>query len=564
MPELRVRHLKFRAGSKPAAPSLSVDTPNVTVLVGPNNSGKSVTLRELETWCRGENPDFKVLESADLLLPNAFDDLLALMKQHEAPPPNNQIAAQGHFWVSRPVVRQGEPELYDQVNEANLANWFNARQLGPLRQVFVKLFTLRLDGRTRFDLVDPKETGPLEAPPRNHLWALFVGDESREKVRKFTEEAFGRHFVIDPTGMTTFRPRLSDRKPVTKSEEQALDASARSFHANATLVPDLGDGVRTSIGLVSAVMSVPHRILLIDEPEAFLHPTLARRVGAVLSNTARERDASLIVATHSAEFLMGCIQASPELRIIRLTYTGASATARSVEPDEIIGLMNDPLLRSANALRALFHRTVIVTEADADRAFYEEVNYRLQQGVPSRGINDGLFMNAQNWQTIPRIVAPLRKLGIPAAAVFDFDVLMDDDFWKIWPLLNLPPAQLSPLQTERSKIKGYLDAKTRPVCKAQGLSAFGDTELTEITAFVNRMKEFGLFFVTVGELECWLSALGVIRTANKPKWLTDMFTRMGADPAHNDYVSAGNNDAWTFVESMETWINDPDKLGIPD
>jgi hypothetical protein len=273
-----------------------------------------------------------------------------------------------------------------------------------LRQAFVKLFTLRLDGRTRFDLVDPKETGPLESPPRNHLWALFVSDGSREKVRKFTEEAFGRHFVIDPTGMTQFRARLSARKPTNKAEEQALDETARTFHKEAVLISELGDGVRTSVGLVSAVMSVPHRILLIDEPEAFLHPTLARRVGTVLAQTARDRDASLIVATHSAEFLMGCILATPELRIIRLTYTANTPTARSIEPTEISGLMNDPLLRSANALRALFHWAVIVTEADADRAFYEEINYRLQQGA--RGISDSLFMNAQNWQTVPRIVGP--------------------------------------------------------------------------------------------------------------------------------------------------------------
>ncbi len=485
-----------------------------------------------------------------------------MIKVHEAPPPADQMPSPGRFWVSRPVIRQGESGLHQQVIETNLKSWFDNTSEKELREVFVKLFTLRLDGRTRFDLVDPKDTGPLEAPPRNHLWALFVADDSREKVRQFTEDAFRRHFVIDPTGMTQFRARLSDRKPVSNAEEQALDATARSFHKEASLISELGDGVRTSVGLVSAVMSVPHRILLIDEPEAFLHPTLARRVGTVLSTTARDRDASLIVATHSAEFLMGCIQATPELRIIRLTYAADVPTARSIEPAEIIALMNDPLLRSANALRALFHRAVIVAEADSDRAFYEEVNYRLQQA--SRGIGDALFMNAQNWQTIPRIVSPLRKLGIPAAAVFDFDVLMDKAFQCVWPLLNLPAAQLTPFHAERNKIKRYLDAKGRRVCKAHGLSVFAGAELAELTAFTEKMKDYGLFFVPVGELECWLAAPGVPRTKNKPKWLTDVFTRMGADPAAPGYVSAGVVDAWTFVENIEAWINRPDRLGIPD
>lgn len=561
MPQLRIRRLTFRAGSRAGSAPLSVDVPHVTVIVGPNNSGKSITLRELEVWCQGENPTFKVLSAANLAMPISFDDLMEMIKVHEAPPPTGYMPSADHFWVSRPVIRQGEYELHEQVREDSLKEWFDNNREPDLRRSLVRLYTLRLDGRTRFDLVDPKEAGPLEAPPRNHLWALFVSDDSREKVRKFTEDAFGKHFVVDPTGMTQFRARLSNRRPENTVEEQALDATARDFHQAAPLISELGDGVRTSVGLVSAVMSVPHRILLIDEPEAFLHPTLARRVGSVLSSTARDRDASLIVATHSADFLMGCILATPELRIIRLTYTADTPTARSIEPAEVIGLMNDPLLRSTNALRALFHRAVIVTEGDADRAFYEEVNYRLQQDA--RGISDSLFMNAQNWQTVPRIVGPLRKLGIPAAAVFDFDVLMDDDFAHIWPLLNASHAELQPIQEERNAIKAHLDAKGRDVCKAQGLRAFSGAELMAITAFVERMRDFGIYFVSVGELECWLSTLGVPRPPKKSKWLTDMFTRMRSDPGAEDYVNAGNDDVWTFVEDIEVWINDPDRLGIP-
>ncbi len=75
MPQLRIRQLKFRVGSKPGTAPLSVDIPHVTVLVGPNNSGKSITLRELEAWCQGQNPTFKVLASADLFLPTSYAGL---------------------------------------------------------------------------------------------------------------------------------------------------------------------------------------------------------------------------------------------------------------------------------------------------------------------------------------------------------------------------------------------------------------------------------------------------------------------------------------------------------
>ena len=361
--------------------------------------------------------------------------------------------------------------------------------------------------------------------------------------------------------MTQFRVRLSDRRPHTTAEEQALDTASRAFHGAASLVTALGDGLRTSIGLVSAVMSLPFRIILIDEPEAFLHPTLARRVGRVLSETARDREASLVVATHSAEFLMGCIQAAPELRIVRLTYSDHQATARSIEPAKVVTLMNDPLLRSADALRALFHRGAIVTEADGDRAFYDEINYRLQQN--ERGVEDVLFMNAQNWQTIPRIVEPLRLLGIPAAAIFDFDVLMEEQFKKIWPLLYADEVDLRRLQKTRTTIKQLMDAKGRPACKAKGIDVFEGADKRRVKQFIRKMAEYGIYFVDVGELECWLAGLGV-SNRRKPVWLAKMFTRLGSDPTARDYVAPAKRDVWAFIDQVENWIGNPKRIGIPN
>ena len=558
---LKIKHIKFRAGSVPNAPVLDVDIPHVTVVVGPNNSGKSQALRELEGWCQGRNPEMLVIDEIELDWPDTFDDVMSMLEPYKAPPPKNHTPELDLFWIARPVIRKGEEDIHMRVSISKLRNRFEEKQSDFFRGVFVRTFTLRLDGRTRFDLVDPKETGALDERPLNHIWALFIDDDGREKVRKFTAEAFGKHFVIDPTGMKEFRVRLSDREPDSTTEEQALDHKSRSFHGDAALISDLGDGVRTSVGLVSAVMSVAQRILLIDEPEAFLHPTLARRVGRTLAKTAREREASLVAATHSAEFLYGCIQEAPDLRIVRLTFDENIPTARSIEPDEIVKLMNDPLLRSANALRALFHRGVVVTEADADRAFYDEINHRLLQN--DRGIEDALFMNAQNWQTIPRIVRPLRRLGIAAAAVFDFDVLMDQDFRHIWPLLHEDNNVPQPMKDERNDIKDLMENIGRETCKASGIDAFQDGDKQTVEQFLANMAEFGIFFVPVGELECWLADLGVGRTQSKAVWITNMFTKLGSDPKEANYVAPKQTDVWEFIGQIEAWIANPNRRGIP-
>ena len=559
---LKIQKLQFKAGSTASAEPLEIDCPSVTILVGPNNSGKSQTLREIEEWCRGRNPQFKVMEHISILWPADLNEFEAMLHLCEADPPENQAAQVDHFWVCRPTIRSDEKAIHQQIHSPSVKEFFRNRHEQPLREILTRLFTMRLDGRTRFDLVEPKETGPLESHPKNHLWALFKNDDGREKVRAFTKEAFSRHFVIDPTGMTKFRVRLSDEKPPNKAVEQGLDSDSRDFHKAAPLVSEFGDGVRTSVGLVSAVMSLTHRILLIDEPEAFLHPTLARRVGSVLATTARERQASLVVATHSPEFLIGCIQSVPHLRLVRLTYAKGEATARSIEPNEITALMRNPLLRSANALRALFHRGVIITEADADRAFYEEVNTRLLQS--GRGNEDTLFLNAQNWQTIPSLVEPLRKLGIPAAAIFDFDVIGQVDFRHIWSLLHTTDEELQELQNLRANSKAILENVDPLLCKKNGLEALTDENKTSVGEFIQNMKNFGIFFVPKGELESWLSELGVQRSRKKSEWLVNMFSRLGTDPEDSEYISAENGDVWTFIEEIDRWIDNPRRKGIPE
>ena len=558
--QLKIKRLKFRAGGTATGSPLEVDTPNVTVLVGPNNAGKSATLREIERWCQGQPGEFLLVDEIELLLPGTFEDLMGMLAEHLTDPPEGEVRDPEKLWVARPAIREGEDRILMQWGRPKLQSAYAERNLERLRSWFVRLFTLRLDGRTRFDLVDPKPAGPLEQHPENHLWSLFVDDAKRENVREFTEDAFGRHFVVDPSGMKHFRARLSDTKPEGPAAERSLSAEALAFYKNAPLIPDLGDGVRCSVGLVSAVMSLSQRILLIDEPEAFLHPTLSRRVGQQLAETARERDASLVAATHSADFLFGCIQVAPDTRIVRLTYDSGDATARSIEPSEVLHLMRDPLLRSTNVLRALFYRAVIVTEADADRALYDEVNYRLVQA--DKGIDDALFINAQNWQTIPRLVTPLRSMGIPAAAILDFDVIMDKDFKRIWPILDEAPSVVQTLQKRRDDVKQLMEGAGRKACKAHGTGAFEGDDRGLVESFLSEMTDYGIHFVPVGELECWLPKLAMKRS-DKSQWLTEVFDAFGADPDEDDYVEPGVDDVWAFIGQVATWVADPKRRGMP-
>jgi hypothetical protein len=65
--------------------------------------------------------------------------------------------------------------------------------------VFLRDKTLMLDGRERINLVAEQSGGDLQSPPTTTLATLFRDDSKRREVRRIIADAFGLHFVIDPT-----------------------------------------------------------------------------------------------------------------------------------------------------------------------------------------------------------------------------------------------------------------------------------------------------------------------------------------------------------------------------
>jgi ABC-type iron transport system FetAB ATPase subunit len=412
-------------------------------------------------------------------------------------------------------------------------------------------------------LVDDKSTGDLQRLPQNHLWALFRDEVSRQRVRKETQEAFNLYFVIDPTGMNIFRIRLSTRAPTSASEEQGLDEAARNFHSKAAHIMEFSDGVQAFVGLLSAVLSLKHKIILLDEPEAFLHPSLARRLGKSMSTIAAERDASLVVATHSAEFVMGCLQNEKNTSVVRLTYDNNKATARMMNSQDLADLMHDPLLRSTGELRALFHRAVIVGESDTDRAFYDEINRRLE--LKERGIKDALFLNGQNKQTIYRLIEPLRRLGIPAVAVVDLDIIKESgsNWYNLIKACKVDESEWKDLDSLRDKINEAfgqkIGSRTEDLMKSQGLNALDLTEKELGEILLDKLAKYGMFLVPEGEVESWLRHLNV--SGHGSDWLVKIFSIIGQNEEDSNYLKPSSDDVWEFLDNISSWIQDANRLG---
>ena len=268
----------------------------------------------------------------------------------------------------------------------------------------------------------------------------------------------------------------------------------------------------------------------------------------------------VFAATHSPQFLFGAIQSGVQVNIVRLTYSNEQATARLLPNEVVKKLMKDPLLRSSNVLAGLFHDSVVVTEADSDRAFYQEINYRLLDENDSRGIDNPLFINCNGKDQLHRIVEPLRALGVPTAAIADIDVLNQGG--AAWTnhltAYRVPAQQHQPLGTQRSDVWNTLSKSGDP--KKKGLSALGNVEKEAAENLFLQLSQYGFFVVPVGEIEQWLASLNVSRS--KHVWLKEIFDAMGDNPEEPTYQKPDDDPVWGFIGEIGSWLKSPNRKGI--
>jgi hypothetical protein len=346
-------------------------------------------------------------------------------------------------------------------------------------------------------------------------------------------------------------------------QERGIHDEAVTFHSQAFPIEQASDGVKAFTGIITEVIAGDPAIILIDEPEAFLHPSLSFKLGKEISSLSSGSEKRLFVSTHSPNFVMGCIQSGAPVNIVRLTYRNGASTARILSKTDILRLMRNPLLRSTGVLGGLFYEFVIVTESDADRAFYQEINERLLRHKPELGIPNCLFLNAQNKQTVQIIIKPLRELGIPAVGIVDVDILKDGgkDWTNFLKGGFVPELEHQPLGGVRSAVKEKFTETGKDMKRDGGVEILSGSDKEAANNLFDKLAEYGLFVVRKGELESWITSLGA--AGHGPSWLIDIFEKMGEDPESQDYLMPSDDDVWFFCGEIKKWFTNPNKKGIP-
>lgn len=181
-----------------------------------------------------------------------------------------------------------------------------------------------------------------------------------------------------------------------------------------------GGGYRSFVGIILSLLVSEDRVVLIDEPRAFLHPAQARKMGNWIAENLDDLSDQIIIATHDADFISGLLIGKTDLAMYRLSRSDNKTVYHQISPSLTKNLSTDPILSSQPVLDSLFHRGVVVCEGDEDRSIYRSVI------VNEFGRDDYLFIHTYGKGKMDDVIGALNNSSVPTAAVLDIDVFKND------------------------------------------------------------------------------------------------------------------------------------------
>lgn len=394
--DLHLTTLEFSDGTQ-----ISLRHDSILVLTGANNVGKSSTLTEIfDHMIEGEKlgPLLRTIQVHAAGSTAAFIEHVNLKLL--------PVDALGYATIEGRNYRVAE-------FDADVKKKFvGSRAAGS--------FITHLTAMKRLEAASPstRESRP-EHSKKPIQWLEF--DEAAElNISSLFERIFGLKLVLN---------RLAGDKlklHVCKDNHPTMTNISRETVAQLARLPQLerqGDGMRSFAGLMLSLLVNPKRVVLIDEPEAFLHPPQIRKLAEVIARDTPEQT-QIIVATHSDEFLRGLLDASGNrVAVARIDRKRDDTTVVSVlDSVQITNLWIDPLLRTSDVLSALFHEAAIICEGESDARFFRALldAITIEQRRP-----DVRFYHFGGKDKVAGIAKALKLVSVPVIAVVDIDVLSD-------------------------------------------------------------------------------------------------------------------------------------------
>ncbi len=541
---------------------IDVANSSIVVFVGPNSSGKSQSLRDLQQHIAGR-PDrvFKAITTISLNYEGNEPLIIATLRSQGAIVDNQA----GQSSVHLPGLVCGLTGICEQWNEK--------AGLGNLTSYFV----LFADASARLQTASSVQNiDPMTQTPVNPLHQLYFRPDLETELSNLTKRVFGKGVAVDRFAGIKIYLRIGDPPPcVGTTEIIEYTGALRQLPP----IESEGDGIRAFVGLASHIIAGNHTIMLVDEPEAFLHPPQARLIGEMLANQ-HEMKRQVFVATHSTDVLKGLLTAEDSMTIVRLTRESDRNPVHVLRPSDVQELWSDPILRYSNVFDSLFHDMTVICESDADCRFYGSILDVLRVETLDDHKYPGIFFtHCGGKHRMPVVIKALRAVGVTVRTVADFDILRDANL--LGQIVEALGGEWSTIENHHRIIKSDLDQRleapylidvrsrldeifngksgsgdrlsteqaerARDVLKTRsgwdrakesGAAALGSGNPTQAWQRLDVVfRSVGLFVVPEGELEGFVREVG----GHGPSWVTEV---------HEKDLHKNATEARTFVSEF--------------
>jgi energy-coupling factor transporter ATP-binding protein EcfA2 len=406
-PTLSFKSVTFSDGS-----TLTFEDDDIVVFVGPNNAGKSATLREMDSMIRFRRPGL-IVHSASTRKTGDADSLrqyLEKFAQRTGTEENPQYAGINFN------IHHTQIEYFDRQGV-----------FGNIVSFFAKL----LATETRIQDSNAAHALALYRDPPTHPIHMLLMDENltADMSAKF-RHAFGVDLIPFRAGGGNFPLYVGVKPGLAPGKDELSRDFVEELRSSCVPLDGQGDGMRSFAAVLLHILAANnHSIQFLDEPEAFLHPPQARLLGKYIAEGRRSKS-QLFIATHSADILDGLIEGGADkVRIIRIRRDGSINRVKELSKSQTREVARDTLTKYSRVFDGIFFEHVVVCESDADCMFYQSILNL--HSISGDRRPDVLFVHTSGKHRMAKLASTLKALDVPVSVIADIDVLSEENTFKI-------------------------------------------------------------------------------------------------------------------------------------
>lgn len=554
-----IDELEFSSGDR-----INLETNSLTILIGPNSSGKSTALREIQSALQG-NANQQVIKNSVLTKEGTEEEFEKWLDSNYP----SRINSAG----TKVYITKGQ-----ELQEAQISkSWQNINRS-------FQFFCSHLDTKTRLQIAGTKQAiNPFEATPNEFIHILQTDSQLAKEISGEIKNSFENDIIINWAGAGQVWFHVGTEPPRSTENDRVSSSYLRELNKLPKLDND-GDGIQSFAGCLLAVKCGAHPVLLIDEPEAFLHPPQARRLGQILAESSKKLKRQIIIATHSSEIIQGALSSTGKVAVCRITRTSNKNNASIFKSRQLKDLWSKPLLQSSGAIDGVFHKGVVICEADADCRFYESLLRHKEQNGDFTKPADLYFIHGGGKGEIATLAKSYHSLNVKCCAIADFDLLrnkqefkkiyeiLGGDFSSILSIYNSSISALDDLKrlmkiedfvkkmrelidtieasnkitgSNKKTISQHLsESADWSVAKKFGIRKLRGQPHKDCKKLLEECKKQGLFLIPYGELESWWLA----GPADKNDWILEALKEI---PKGNNTFDEASNFISEIYEYLE-------------